>query len=528
MTSPTPNASRTGSEPRRRPPRPRPAAALTFLFALACAPPTAAGNALPRPERSALDSLRASIDSMVAAPQFANAFWGILIVDPATGDTLYARNAGKLFLPASNMKIVTGSVALAQLGPDYRYRTTVAARGPMRGDTLAGDLVVYGRGDPSLSDHMRTDALVPFREMADSLSARGIGRIAGRLLPGDSVFPTPGYGAGWSWDDFGYAYSAPVAALYVNEGFDTVVVRAGARAGDRATLVGARRFGGYPPVVVEVVTGDSTTDTDIEPARPGVGDTIRLTGVIAPHDSATVEIVFPSQRAAYFAALRQALSERGITVGGEWLPATGGTVDTLFTYRSPPLREILPALLKPSQNQIAEILLRTVGLERTGTGTPDSGLAVVRAQLGAWGVDSTGAIVVDGSGLSRFDYLTPQTIVRTLAAIRADTAFAAFYDALPIAGVDGTIERRMRGTPAQGVLRAKTGYIANARSLSGYVTTRDGRMLIFSALCNNWTAPRREVDLVQDRIGAGLAGLDLGRARAAERSEARRGLAPGA
>jgi len=139
-------------------------------------------------------------------------------------------------------------------------------------------------------------------------------------------------------------------------------------------------------------------------------------------------------------------------------------------------------------------------------------LAVVTRMLHSWGADSDGFVLQDGSGLSRYNYLSPTTLVRTLLAIRRDTAFETFYQSLPIAGVDGTISDRMRNTPAAGNVHAKTGFIANARSLSGYVTTADGHLLVFSALCNNWTAPRPVVEMVQDSIASRLAALDLSRA----------------
>jgi D-alanyl-D-alanine carboxypeptidase/D-alanyl-D-alanine-endopeptidase (penicillin-binding protein 4) len=169
------------------------------------------------------------------------------------------------------------------------------------------------------------------------------------------------------------------------------------------------------------------------------------------------------------------------------------------------MRETLRALEKPSQNQIAEMLYKTLGLERTGVGTADSGRRVVETQLRAWGVPATAAAVRDGSGLSRHDYVTPEALARVLSAIRADTAFRVFYDALPIAGVDGTIASRMRGTPAAGNVHAKTGTIDKARSLSGYVTSADGEMLVFSFLANNFTVPNRSVERVQDAICVRLA-----------------------
>jgi D-alanyl-D-alanine carboxypeptidase/D-alanyl-D-alanine-endopeptidase (penicillin-binding protein 4) len=180
-------------------------------------------------------------------------------------------------------------------------------------------------------------------------------------------------------------------------------------------------------------------------------------------------------------------------------------MDTLFVLVSPPLREILPALMKPSQNQIAEILLRTIGLERGGLGTADSARKIVGQQLLAWGVQPDGFVIRDGSGLSDQDLLTPETIVRVLDRIQRDTAFATYYNAMPIAGVDGTIDTRMKGTPAEGNVHAKTGTLAKARSLSGYVTSADGERLIFSILANNTTTPGSAVTHVADEIAASLA-----------------------
>jgi D-alanyl-D-alanine carboxypeptidase/D-alanyl-D-alanine-endopeptidase (penicillin-binding protein 4) len=235
-----------------------------------------------------------------------------------------------------------------------------------------------------------------------------------------------------------------------------------------------------------------------------------VVGALPAGDSAMTSVAHRHPSGAYLAALREALGDRGIAVDGPSpAPVASPGLDTLFTVTSPPLRDILKAMQKPSQNQIAEVLLKTLGLERTGVGSADSGRAVVERQLAAWGADSDGYAVRDGSGLSRHDYVSPRTVVRVLDAMRHDTAFAAFYDALPLAGVDGTIASRMKGTAAEANLRAKTGFVDKARSLSGYVTTADGEMVIFSFLANNWTVPVRAVERVQDAIGARLAAMRL-------------------
>jgi D-alanyl-D-alanine carboxypeptidase/D-alanyl-D-alanine-endopeptidase (penicillin-binding protein 4) len=495
----------------------RPVGALLLAALAACASGgRSARTEAAGPPPSTRAALRAFVDSLVEAPEFRNAHWGVLVVDAERGDTLYSRNAGKLFLPASNQKIITGAVALELLGPAYRFRTTFARRGAMRGDTLVGDLVVVGRGDPTVSDHMRVDAMIPLREAADSLRARGVRVIAGRVVAAGDAVPDAPLGYGWAWDDLDSPYAAGVDELLFNEGFSLVHVQGG-RAVGGAVSARTSPAPGVPSVVVAAATsldtlalpGGRGLTVAADPDRPS---SAVLRGQIRPADTATVEIAHRSPSTAYISALTQALTQRGVVALGRLTAAAADSTraDTLFTLLSPPLAEVMPALEKPSQNQIAEVLYKTLGLERTGVGSADSGRAVVERQLRAWGADSTGFVVRDGSGLSRHDYVSPETIVRVLDAARRASYFELFYDALPVAGVDGTIANRMRGTPAQGNAHAKTGYVDRARSLSGYVTTADGRMLVFSMLANNWTTPVRAVERVQDAVVARLAGTRLG------------------
>jgi len=467
--------------------------------------------------------LRHAIDSMVAQPKFSNAHWGILIVDPERGDTLYSHNAGKLFMPASNQKLVTGSVALTLLGPDYQFRTAYVARGPVEGGVLRGDLVVIGRGDPSMSDHMRGDVMQVLRAVPDSLRAHEIRYVSGRLLRAGDAFPDAWHGFGWAWDDFDFAYSAGVDELFFNEGMFQVTLRGSQREGGRASTA-VRPDIGYPSLRAMVTTvrrPDSAQAADGSSRAPrlrppsasmdSATNVVTITGEIYPSDSLTIDVAYRDPGLAYLYAIRKALEDQALTVEGgidsRASRDSAAQLDTLFVMKSPPLREILPALEKPSQNQIAEILFKTLGLERTGVGTADSGRAVIERQLAAWGVTPTSFAVRDGSGLSRHDYIAPDAIVRVLDVMRKSPSFAVFRDALPLAGVDGTIANRMRGTSAAGNVHAKTGFVDKARSLSGYVTTANGRVLIFSLLCNNWTTTSREVDQVADAIAVRLAGL---------------------
>lgn len=396
------------------------------------------------------------IDSLTSQPEFRNATWGVLIVNPRTGDTLYSRNAGKLFMPASNMKIITSAAALALLGADYTYKTTFLTNGEARDSLLDGDLLVIGRGDPTVSDNMRGVATTVMDALADSIRAHGIRQISGSLARIGNAFPDSAHGFGWEWDDLGEYYAAGVDELIFNEGMAPTTLR--------------------PPP-------DSARDSLYSgPAKdPGTG---------------------------YLNALHDALVRKHISVETgvvDSIMSTPFKMDTLFTFVSLPMRNILPALMKPSQNQIAEILLKTIGLVRGGMGTSDSARKIVGAQLLAWGAQPDGFVIRDGSGLSRHDLVSPETLVKVLDKIQQDTAFAVYYNAMPIAGVDGTLQDRMKGTPAEGNVHAKTGSIDMARSLSGYVTTADGERLIFSILANNWTTPSSAVTSVGDQISAALA-----------------------
>jgi D-alanyl-D-alanine carboxypeptidase/D-alanyl-D-alanine-endopeptidase (penicillin-binding protein 4) len=423
------------------------------VLASACGP---AGGP-PTPARAPLQALRFSIDSLAADPAFANAHLGILIVNPATGDTLYSRNAGKMFMPASNQKVLTTAVALTQLGPDFRYETIIAARGRRgsQGDSiLNGDIIVIGNGDPTISNRVRGSAEAAMDSIADAIRMRGIRRVSGSIRQGGDAFPDSIYGYGWEWDDLKGSSGAPVDELLFNEGMV-----------QRPTRIDGR-----------------DTTVSVATRTPGF---------------------------AYLSALYLAMSRKGIVVdGGVDLAIDSLTApyDTLYSFQSPPLREIAKHFMKPSQNQIGEVLLKTLGLARTGVGTADSGAAVVTRQLREWGVDSMGAVVYDGSGLSRHNLVSPETLIRTLVAMMRDSAtFDVFYESFPIAGVDGTVRNRMRETPAANNLRGKTGTLEFVRSLSGYVSTADDQLLVYSLLSNHFTVPVSRVTRLQDAIGVLLA-----------------------
>jgi D-alanyl-D-alanine carboxypeptidase/D-alanyl-D-alanine-endopeptidase (penicillin-binding protein 4) len=507
------------------------------LLVLAVAPLAACRSgvrvdARPAPVAPGRDSAAArAIEPVINERKFRTAQWGILVVDPERKDTLYSRNAATLFVPASNQKIITGAVALHTLGPDFRFTTMVARTGPISGSTLRGDLVILGTGDPTISDRFQGDAMRPLRSIADSLYRRGVRRITGRLVSGLDAFPDASLGTGWAWDDLNQSYAAGVDELLLNEGLARIHVRGGDRDGD-SVRVRSSPARTYPRVRIRATTssrGDRSPNVYV--ARGDNVASLSVEGTIAPRDTTTLVLPFREHTAAFLEALREALVDRGIAVDGAVLrtplrggmsccggglptararPSPGPGRVALFSITSPPLRQILAAFEKNSVNQIGEALLKTLGRLRTGAGTYESGTDAVRRQLLAWGAPADGFIVRDGSGLSRLNLLSPETIVRVLDGIRQDSAFSAFYEALPVAGIDGTLGRRLASGAARGRVHAKTGSLEQVRALSGYVTTANGRLLLFSVFCNNWTVAPDEVTDAIDEIVSRLARLRPG------------------
>ncbi len=517
--------------------------ALVALAACAGHAPNVAAGPVTAPARPAPDSpaaFRLAADSVLSDPRWATAAWGALVVDARTGDTLYARDAGRLFVPASNQKLVTGAVALARLGADYRWRTVFAAAArPGPDGTLAGNVYVFGSGDPTVSDAMHPEgALEVFGGLADSLRARGVRRVAGDVVAvaggAGGRFPEGPWKFGWEWDDLDTPSGAGVTELLFNEGVARVTAYGGGRAGDRVRLVVRPTERALPLSAssddLRTVASGTTTGPAITAAWDYATNQYVLKAAVPANDSATLELGIHDPRAAYAGAVALALTARGVRVDGSGVTRgvfAGGTslargdypgdrLDTLAVLTSPPLRDVLPAVEKPSQNQIAEALFITLGAAGTGVGSGDSARRVVDDQLRAWGVaPERDAVVRDGSGLSRHDYVTPGALVRVLLAARTLPAFAAFRDALPVAGVDGTLAGRMRGTAAAGRVRAKTGSLDRVRALSGYAATADGGEVVFSLLCNNFTTPAADVTRAMDALAARLAALRLGGARPA-------------
>ena len=456
----------------------------------------------------AVQDLRSQLTTIFSGPVMAHGVWGVEVRSLDRGDILFSQNAGKLMMPASNMKILTLAAAAEHLGWDFRFTTTLETGGSIENGTLRGDLYVRGNGDPTLSTREKRGEAV-LDEWAAALRTAGITAIDGRILGDDQAFDEESLGQGWSWDYLEAGYAAPVGPLQYNENTANLTAAPGAAVGDPVRV---ELSGGSGLTVVNRATTGAGAESGVRGAinvrrridRPE----LEITGTIpldAPVVTRTVAVMNPTAFLAQ--SVRDGLISRGITVSGAagdaddiLLDAMGGTERrVLHTSHSPTLRDIGTVLMKVSQNQYAETLLKAVGAANGGLGTTVAGRRAAAETFRSWGIPDNGYVMADGSGLSRYNYIAPSTITEVLARMHADTRHRdAFLRTLPIAGKDGTISTRMRRSLAEGNAVAKTGSIANVRSLSGYVRTRQGETLAFAIIANDFVIPAATVNWIAD------------------------------
>ena len=458
----------------------------------------------PSQPSAAVRELRSDLAQVFGAPINNRGVWAVDIRSIDTGEHLYELNAGKLMMPASNMKILTLAATADALGWEYRFTTWLETRGTVTDGVLRGDLIVRSNGDPSInSRNGRADAVLS--DWTRALQAAGIFSIDGRVVGDDQAFDDEGIGAGWAWDYLQYGYAAPVGALQFNEGLAALTVSPGSSA--TATPIVTLSAGSGLELLNRATTGPAESENTIDYRRHIDRTVLEVTGSIplgAQSATRTVAVVNPT---VFFAqSLKDGLVARGIPVAGQAVDfddiaaeMPGGSVRVLATTPSPPLREIATVLMKISQNLYAETLLKALGAARNGLGTAEGGRIAIRNTLAAWGIPRDALVVYDGSGLSRYNYVTASTLSAVLERMYKDPRHhEAFVATLPIAGKDGSIGSRLRRTRAEGNAVAKTGSIANVRSLSGFVRTRDGEMLVFSILANDFVIPAATINWIAD------------------------------
>lgn len=503
--------------------------------------PSAPPKALPparaaKPRRDVI-RFREEADRILAGSAAQKAFWGVLIVDRDTGETLYDLNSARFFTPASNAKIFTTAFALASLGPGYRFRTTLESSGALgAGGRLTGDLVLVGRGDPDLSNWKipyagkierdgPTDKILG--ELADAAVAKGLREVDGDIVADDSYFPYDPYPAGWNVGDLFFTYGAPVSAIAFNENSIAVVVTPGNLVGDPADFT-VDPAAGIEGFTAHFTTSAASDDPDIGVGRQPGENFIFLRGTIPlGHSPIRLDLAMIDPATVAGRTLRQMLESRGVRVTGSVrvqhspppvtcisLNATTVHSDCLVPapqypsvlaeHLSPPLVQSVQLTNKVSQNLHAELFLRSVARVKAGYGATDAGLWLEQDFLKTVGVPDGDVVLSDGSGLSTDDLVTPRAAVAVLRYAAAQPWGKDYIASFPIAGVDGTLEGRLNDTLASGMILAKTGTLEHVHSMSGYATTLGGEHLVFAIFANNSPEKGRDSTAALDALAVAM------------------------
>jgi len=482
---------------------------LSLLSVLSVSPPVTDAQSLPQ-----------RLDRRLDTPPFDRHLWGVALVDEK-GKLLFGRNARQLFIPASNTKIVVAAVASALLPPDWTVRTSLYAAGPVAHGIVQGDLVLYGRGDPTFgkrcfaTDTLRegaceTDSYTPLRRLADSLRARGIREIHGDLVGDGSYFEPALVHPGWESFDLNWWYAAPVSALGFNDNSVDFTWGPGTAPGTPAVITMSPDVGDvvFENRTVTVTAGGESDIGDRFFREPGTLNVWAEGTAALDHPTSIESFAMPDPNLFTARALRQVLQEAGIAITGSTRSTTDSmryrqarSTPPLTEITSRPLREWVFPILNRSQNWFAEMLLKQLGRQFGHGGSWTEGLAVERRFLiDSVRVDSTEFSLADGSGLASGNLVSPLTFTKILRFIRAHPRAQTFLAGLPQSGGVGSLRRRFVGTPLEGRVRAKDGSIGGVNSLSGFIERPDGRLLTFSVQANHHAQAGRAVIAAIDSV----------------------------
>jgi len=472
------------------------------------------GSAATTPD---LDRLKREVDAALDQGSYARADWGVLVVSLDRGDTLFARSPSVPLSPASNMKVLTSAAALHYLGPDYRFTTWLLSDGPIRDGVLEGDLILYGTGDPGISDRFFPTRSTVFEALAAELQAAGIHRIQGSVIGDGSRYTGDLRSLEWEVGDLNEWFAAPSGALSYNENVVSLRIAPG-------LVGGPPEIGSIPdhtglPTMNEARTVGSGSRSPLAIVRDDPEEPVRVVGDIRAGSRDVwrqMTITDPALFAAH--GLTHVLRDAGVEVMGapkssseagvapsSHGPLVAGRAPTpvLAIHQSPPLSRYLEAVNQRSHNLYADLILKTLGFELFGEGSFEAGERAVLQYLEEIGAPTEDIRVLDGSGLAPGNRVTPGSLVSVLTSVAQSPGWDAFWESLPEAGAS-TMNRRMSRTRAAGNLRAKTGTISRVSSLSGFVRTADGEQLAF-AIIGNRLPSQYGAKRLEDRVGEALA-----------------------
>ncbi|MGV3772396.1 MAG: D-alanyl-D-alanine carboxypeptidase/D-alanyl-D-alanine endopeptidase [Verrucomicrobiales bacterium] len=466
------------------------------------------------------EELQSHLERHVAQGRFQSAQWGIKIVSAKTGDTLFEHNPDLLLKPASNAKLYSGALGLEKLGADFRIKTSVFAKSKPNGEgVIEGDLIIYGRGDPSFSVRFNGGNYeMILQPLVAAITNAGIKEVRGKLLGDETYFRGPPYRANWSWDDLQYYYGAEVSSLTVQD--NVVDLFISNVEGQEECVISAKPAIHPLQFINRSRAVNEPGFRELTFHRPPGQLKVYASGQITRTDKTVTDAVsVPNPGKWFLMLLKDALSRSGVKVVGELGTAswpentqalTNGLEEVAFSL-SPTYAEMLPRMMKPSQNLYAQLFLLQVGAQAAAqkrdaaTFTEDLGIAEMNRFITKIGVPRGGMLLDEGSGLSRSALVTPAATVALLQYMGRTSHAKVFFDSLPVGGVDGTLRTRFKGEGLLKNVRAKTGTIRYVNSLSGYMTTVAGEDLVFAIMLNayrptGFTTARQDIDRILELL----------------------------
>lgn len=434
------------------------------------------------------------------------AFWSVTVRDQE-GYILERYNSKKVIIPASNQKLVTTAALLDHFGSEYQFETVIYGKGSLTDEVWDGDLIIVGSGDPSISgDLYDEDRYFVFDRFREQLAQEGIKHVTGNLIADASLFDQQVYPKGWDWYDFSFYYGVQIAPLSFNNNAVDLEVFAEGNIGETPRISWFPDNTDYVTFINKQVITHPDTDYDEYYRRELGGNTITL-GSTLPQGYYEDESLSVDEPALYFLhSFRNYLADQGIHIDGD-LDVTYEPTDTvnfkrLATHRSNPISDLIEWTNKESDNFYTEMMTKTLSAQKSGTkGSFEDGIAHIREFLFEMGLDTLHIQMNDASGMAGGNFNTTENLSKLLVEMQSHPEFDAYYSSMSIAGIDGTLAHRMKGTPLYNNFKGKSGFVTGVRTLSGYMKTRSGKRIIVSMATNNYISEKvRPIDAVHEKI----------------------------
>ena len=440
-----------------------------------------------------VNKIKIKLTEILKSPQLKQTKVGIKIVSLKSKEVIFEQDSEKLFTPASNLKIITALAALKTIRPEYKFKTEVLTDKISNADTV-NNVWLKGSGDPSLT-------FADLNKLAFNIS-RKIKKINGDIIADASYFDNIPLGQGWLWDDGISDYSAPVSALNINSNCIDIFINAGPKSGDKITAYTVPDTQ-YANLITNAVTSDKE-DITISRESEKYSDKYLLDGEIPLNSKDEKNTCSVSRPSLYAITLfKELLQVYGVKVAGSLKDSKSPSdAVVLEKYESKPLTSVINYFLKNSDNLSGEALLKALGASvKNPPGSSAKGVEVEMSILRQAGVEDNTYRIVDGSGLSRYNLISPSILVKLLEyAYNNFDIYPEFISALPTAGVDGTLRGRMKGNNTQRKVRAKTGTMSGVSCISGYLTTANDDILAVSIMMNGYIGPSSPYTKIQDEI----------------------------